>query len=261
MSDPLPYSAIYKKNLSNIMAKLQAGKTLTSAENKVIENSKRESEGMRPDKIDDDLAVEFLCTRKSIERAKRAGCPFDRNDAEIYEWTKKHQNLLKWSKSYEKQHGIKSKIYRTGAEIKTAEQLRDEYLAELNSAKDDGNDDREKVALNAYLKIDKQIREAEAHAKKLGIDKGEVLSRGEVERILRAMFWAGNALCGKYAKQIAQRLSGKEPADIYKILAPTLTALTLFEGMKRLSKCPGDVNLPEWVVECAKTERQQYLKD
>ena len=86
------------------------------------------------------------------------------------------------------------------------------------------------------------------------------MSRGEVERIMRAMFWAGNACCEKFAKQIAQKLSNKEPAQIYDILAPLLTSLTIFEALKKVAKPPGEVNLPDWVVECASTEESQYIE-
>tara|TARA_R110000765_G_scaffold323837_1_gene415439 strand:- start:12 stop:521 length:510 start_codon:yes stop_codon:yes gene_type:complete len=152
------------------------------------------------------------------------------------------------------------KVSKVESADKTAEDLRDEYFAELRESKSEGDQEREKISLDAFLKIDKQIRDSEAHAKKIGIDKGELLSRGEVERILRAMFWAGNACCDKFSKQIAQRLSDKKPAEVHKILKPTLTALTLFEGLKRVAKTPGDVNLPEWVIECSRTEEKQYLK-
>ena len=130
----------------------------------------------------------------------------------------------------------------------------------MQVAKEAGDDSREKTALNAYLRIDKQIRESEAHAKKLGIDRGEMLSRGEVERILKNVIWAGNACASKFSKQIAQRLSEKKPAEVYDILKPTLTALLIFEGMNRLAKTPGDINLPQWAVDCVQDERKSYLK-
>ena len=89
MSKPIPYEAIRKKNLANIMAKLQAGKTLTTAESKIIDADKREAEGLRPDKTDDELAEEFGCVRMSIHRAKKLGVRFDVDDATTYADCKK----------------------------------------------------------------------------------------------------------------------------------------------------------------------------
>jgi len=150
MSKQIPFDAIRKKNLANIMAKAAAGKPLTATESRMLDNEERKAEGLRPKQTDDEIAKEFGCKRVTISRAKKDGCPFDRDDAEVYAWTKKNRQLLKWSKDYEKKHGIKSKIYQSEDETKTPEQLRDEYLAELQVAKSEGNEEREKVALNAY---------------------------------------------------------------------------------------------------------------
>ena len=131
---------------------------------------------------------------------------------------------------------------------------------ELQEAREVGDDAREKIALEYFLKIDKQIRDQEAHNKKLGLDSGETLPRNEVERLLTVWIHGGNACCDKYSKQIAQRLSNKKPAEVHKILKPTLTALLVFEGLKRMAKVPGDVNLPQWFIDCVQTERKFYLK-
>lgn len=259
MTDKIPFDAIRKKNLANIFAKVRDGKPLTATESRTLDNHQREQEGLRKVKTEEELAVEFLCKRVSISRAKKLGVRFDMDDATTYADCKKYRVLTKWCKQYENENGIKPKIYQA-AETKTPEQLRDEYLAELQIAKSDGNEEREKVALNAYLKIDKQIRDTLLDEKKLGIKDGEMLPREEVERILRAVAWSGNACLDKFSKQIAQRLSDKKPAEVHRILKPTLVGLTLFEAMKRVTKTPGEVNLPEWVTACFATEEKQYLK-
>ncbi len=271
MASNSQYDAIERKNIANILAKLKSGKTLTASDHKALDNHKRKDLGLRPKKTESELAKEFNVNRRgSIVRWKKLKAPFEGTDAEMYQWLVDNniRGANEWKKSYrinnpdifpnkvsnktENEHEIET-------ENKTAEQLRDDYLADLHLAKANEDEAREKVALNAYLKIDKQIREAEAHAKKLGIDRGEVLARSEVERILKAVFHAGNACCDKFSKQIAQKISNKNPAEVYEILAPTLTCLTLFEAMKRVTKTPGDINVPEWVIECSKTEEKHYI--
>ena len=144
---------------------------------------------------------------------------------------------------------------------RSLEETRDYYSGQLNAATKSSMVDHELIKFwnDLLLKADESIRKSQAHEKKLGIEKGELLSKPEVERILKSLFWAGNACCDKFAKQISQRLSDKKPAEIYDILAPMLTALTIFGGLKKVAKTPGDVNLPDWVIECSKTEEKHYL--
>ena len=213
-------------------------------------------------KTQEELGEYWHLSRLTLSKYAAKGCDFDGTDAEVAAWLHKHMSrkpLL--TRQAIERHLIKpKKKTKRGGKSKTAEDLRDDYFAELQEAKRGGDLEREKLSLTAYLKIDKQIRETALDEKKLGIDKGEMLAREDVERILKNMFWAGNALCHKFSQQLAQRLSNKEPAEVYEILAPTLTALTIFEGMKRLSKTPGEINLPDWVVDCAKTEQQNYIE-
>ena len=261
-----------QRNVQNIQQKLRDGKTLTASDRKALDNFSRKEEGLRPKRTEVELAKEFGVTRKgSITRWKKLNAPFDGTDEQMYEWLI-HNNIkgaLNWRRKFREANPEKAAKKKAAskrlskardAQIKSAEELRDEYFIELQEAKEAGDDAREKIALDSYLKIDKQIRESEAHNKKLGIDRGEMLARSEVERILRALFNAGNACCCKNSKQLAQRLSDKKPADIYKILAPHLTAMSLFQGLKRVAKTPGDMNLPEWVIECANTEEKQYVE-
>lgn len=221
---------------------------------------------MRPRKFKEPLefhAEKWGVTARTIGNLSERGCDFDASDVAVATWLNKHvkkksKKMREVIESILKPKKKKEQVKKPAD--KTAEDLRDDYFSELQEAKAEGDQEREKISLDAFLKIDKQIRDSEAHAKKIGIDKGELLSRGEVERILCALFWAGNACCDKFSKQIAQRLSDKKPAEIHKILKPTLTALSLFEGLKRVAKTPGDINLPEWVIECSRTEEKQYFK-
>jgi hypothetical protein len=260
-----------RQNIRNIHKKLTDGKTLTASDRRALDNFSRKEEGLRPKMTDAELAKEFGVTlRGSIARWKKLKAPFDGTDEQMYEWII-HNNIKganDWRRKFReanpdkaaKKKAAKKSSKKEKTEIKSAEELRDEYFTELQEAKAAGDDAREKIALDSYLKIDKQIRESEAHNKKLGIDRGEMLARSEVERILRALFNAGNACCCKNAKQLAQRLSDKKPTEIYKILAPHLTAMSLFQGLKRVAKTPGDMNLPEWAIECANTEEKQYVE-
>lgn len=264
------YDLAQHENVANILKKIKEGKTLTASDNKALENYRRKEQGLRPKKTEQELAKEFGVDRVgSIVKWKKRGAPFDGTDAQMYQWMLDHNitGAADWRKQYREANPDqfpKKKTRKKAAkqiDLKTAEELMLEYYQEVIHARDNNDEAREKIALDAYLKIEKQLRDQEAHAKKLGIDKGEMLPKSEVIRILRAAIWAGNACCHKYAKQIAQRLSEKSPAQVYKALAPILSNGLIFEGMKKVTKPPGEVNVPQYVVECFMDEREHYLRD
>lgn len=199
-------------------------------------------------------------TQKTISEWSGKGFPASGTRAEQAAWIS--QNARRKNRATKERLAEFIKAADGDAADISLEAARDFYSRELNAAMQAKVKDSESIKLwtDLLIKSEKCIRESEAHAKKLGVDKGELLSRGEVERILRAVAWSGNACLDKFSKQIAQRLSDKKPAAVHKILKPTLVALTLFEAMKRVAKCPGEVNLPEWCVECFATEEKQYVK-
>jgi len=269
MSTKSQFDSFEEKNIVNIQLKLRDGKTLSASDRRALENFRRKKEGLRPQQTEAELAKEFGVDRRgSIVRWKKLGAPFDGTNAEMYQWMldKDIRGAEEWKKNYRAdnpgQFAKKKVAKKTAKKIatKSAEELRDEYFMELQEAREAGDDAREKIALEYFLKIDKQIRDQEAHNKKLGLDSGETLPRNEVERLLTVWIHGGNACCDKYSKQIAQRLSNKKPAEVHKILKPMLTALLVFEGLKRMAKVPGDVNLPQWFIDCVQTERKFYLK-
>ncbi len=210
-----------------------------------------------------DLSAKWGISQPGVGKYQKAGCNFDAPDEEVATWLNK--NATRKSKNLRAAIAEVLKPDRVdidGIEEKSLEQMADYYSRQLNAATNAAHVDREDVKFwnDLLLKTDESIRRSEAHAKKLGVDKGELLSRGEVERILRAVAWSGNACIDKFSKQIAQRLSDKKPAEVHRILAPLLVSLTLFESMKRMTKTPGDVNLPEWVIEAFKTEEKKFLE-
>ena len=210
-------------------------------------------------------AEKWGTTQKTISLMMNKGCDFDAPDVEVAKWLLEHM-----SKKPRKMMNVINAIIKPATtaapptgETRSLEQMRDYYRDQLDAVTQSDHINTESIKFwnDLLLKTDESIRRSEAHAKKLGIDKGELLSRSEVERIFRAMLWAGNACCDKFAKQIAQRLSNKPPEEIYEMLAPMLTACTLFEGMRKITKPPGECNVPEWLVDCVNQEESQYLDD
>lgn len=144
---------------------------------------------------------------------------------------------------------------------KTLEDFRDYYVDQLNIATQANLADEVKHWNDLLLKTEKCIREAEAHSKKLGIDKGEVITREEVERILASVIYAGNACVRAQIKQIAEVLAAEtSPADIYETLSPAILGGRIFEGFKAVAKSDSEVKLPAWVIACVQSEGENYLE-
>jgi hypothetical protein len=210
-------------------------------------------------------AQKYGCSIPTMKNWLSEGFPDDGGHADL-EWLKTRTRLPAKTKALVAKHLKATQPKRPSkkrkkSEAKTAEELRDEYFAELQTAKDAFDEEREKIALNAYLKIDKQIREAEAHAKKLGLDRGEMLSRDEVCRIVRASTYAGNACIEGTLEQISEKVSAMEtPEQVYNFLKPIILGGRLFAGFSKVAKTPGEVNLPEWLCDIWQTSADDYLK-
>jgi len=200
----------------------------------------------------------------TISNFMRDGCDFSMSDEEVARWLLTHakrKSKLMREAIAKVLESDDIKMVET-AERRSLEDMRDYYSAQLDAATKSSVVDHERIKFwnDLLLKADESIRKSQAHEKKLGIEQGELLQRTEVERILCNVAWTGNSCIDKYSKQIAQRLSNKTPAEVHKVLKPTLVALTLFEAMKKVAKCPGEINLPQWVIDCFATEEKLYIK-
>ena len=210
------------------------------------------------------LSIKWGTSQMTISNFMRDGCDFTMSDEEVARWllthAKRKSKLMREAIAKVLQSDD-IKLTET-AERRSLEDMRDYYSAQLDAATKSSVVDHERIKFwnDLLLKADESIRKSQAHEKKLGIEQGELLQRTEVERILCNVAWTGNSCIDKYSKQIAQRLSNKTPAEVHKVLKPTLVALTLFEAMKKVAKCPGEINLPQWVIDCFATEEKLYIK-
>lgn len=146
-------------------------------------------------------------------------------------------------------------------ESKQLEDFRVYYSEQLSEAMASNNKAAIRFWNDLLLKVDESIRRSEAHSKKLGLETGETIAREEVERILKAVIYAGNACVRSQLKEICQVLASEsDPNKIYQKLAPAILGGRIFEGFKALLKAPGKVQLPEWVVDVMQSEGENYLQ-
>ena len=210
------------------------------------------------------LSLKWGTSQMTISNFMRDGCDFTMSDEDVARWLLTHakrKSKLMREAIAKVLESDDIKMVET-AERRSLEDMRDYYSAQLDAATKSSVVDHERIKFwnDLLLKADESIRKSQAHEKKLGIEQGELLQRSEVERILCNVAYTGNACIDKYSKQIAQRLSNKTPAEVHRVLKPTLVALTLFEAMKKVAKCPGEINLPQWVIDCFATEEKLYIK-
>lgn len=213
------------------------------------------------------IADTFGIGQKMVSRWKQQGAPMDDIQA-LCKWLRlNRQRMPKELKAgierVEKQtsKNVIQNIVVEAEDRKTLEDFRDYYVEQLNVATKADLADEVKHWNDLLLKAEKCIRESEAHIKKLGIEKGEMMPREDIERILAAVVYAGNACVRAQIKEIAEVLAAESsPAKIYEILAPAILGGRIFEGFKALSKSESLVKLPAWVISCVQSEGENYLE-
>jgi len=208
-------------------------------------------------------AEEFGVPENTFRRWLKSGAPYQ-NEAKMITWLNAQQRKTPAVKAWLKARGVKAVPKKSavikGIKAKTAEDFRDHYRKELAKATESNDQDQVKFWSDLFLKQDESIRRSEAHAAKLGIDNGTVLPRTEVERIMRAVFYAGNACVQGQLTSICEQLVGfDDPGDLYHALKPAIVGGRLFSGFDKVMNTKGAPSLPDWVVDCVQLEAKQYI--
>jgi len=261
----IPFDAIRKRNIANILAKVQAGKSLTAAEKRTLDDEEARSSGKRKKRTIAQMAKEYRVSVTTINRWVKAGAPFESDaDMNAYVMKQKHipKEFIKWQieKGFTKFEDEQTSE-DIGDEFESQNKLRDFYFLKLSAAAKRNDQNQIKYWNELLLKTDESIRRTEAHQKKLGLESGETIDRVEVERILGAVIYAGNACVRAQIKQIAEVLAAEtSPAEIYETLSPAILGGRIFEGFKAVAKADSEVKLPGWVIACVQSEGENYLE-
>jgi hypothetical protein len=191
------------------------------------------------------------------------GAPYQ-NEPKMITWlnnlNRKSPEVKAWLKHRGVQPIPKKSAVLSSVKGQTAEDFRDHYRKKLQEATMANDQDQVKFWSDLFLKQDESIRRSEIHAAKLGIDNGTTLPRAEVERILRAVFYAGNGCVNGALTTICEHVAGlSDPGDVYHSLKPAIVGGRLFSGFDKVANIQGAPALPDWVIECVKLEAQQYL--
>tara|TARA_R110000850_G_scaffold200172_1_gene326363 strand:+ start:23 stop:709 length:687 start_codon:yes stop_codon:yes gene_type:complete len=208
-------------------------------------------------------AEEFGVREITFRGWLKKGAPYQ-NEAKMITWLNGLKTKSPEVRAWLKARGVKPTPKKAEASkpkhAKTAEDFRDHYQKELAIATDSNDQDQVKFWSELFLKQDESIRRSEIHAAKLGIDNGTVLPRAEVERILRAVFYASNACVQGQLTSICEQLVGYDnPGDMFHALKPAVVGGRLFSGLDKVMNTAGAPNVPGWVVDCIKLEAKQYL--
>jgi len=212
-------------------------------------------------------AEEFGVSPNTFANWLKRGAPYQ-NEGKMKTWLLNLQRRPKGATAWLKDRGInvatkkrKPKDVKAATQhLKTSEDFRDYYRLKLSGATETNDTDSVKFWSELHLKTDESIRRSEMHSAKLGLDNGTTLPRAEVERILRAVFYAGNACVQGSLTSVSEHLTAIEnPADLYHALKPIIVGGRLFAGFDKVKNTAGAPGLPAWVVDCVKLEAQQYL--
>lgn len=261
----IPFDAIRKRNIANILAKVKAGKSLTAAEQRTLADEEAKANGKREKRTIAQMAKEYRVSVTTINRWIKAGAPFD-SDADMNAYVMKQKHIPKRFAEWQIQKGF-TKIDdeetsdEMGDEFESQGKLRDFYFAKLSAAAKRNDQNQIKYWNELVLKSEESMRRTEAHQKKFDLESGETIDRAEVERILAAVIYKGNACVRAQIKQIAEVLAAEtSPAVIYETLSPAILGGRIFEGFKGISKADSGIKLPGWVVDCVQSEGENYLE-
>ena len=264
MIEKTTFDAIRQKNLANILAKVKAGKPLTAREQQTINDEEAKANGKREKRTIEQMAKEYCVAVRTINRWSKLNAPFE-DDAEMNAFVMKQSNIPKKFINWQIEKGF-TKIDETsdeeiGDEFESQIKLRDFYFGKLSAAARRNDQNQIKYWNELLLKTEESMRRTEAHQKKFDLENGETIDRVEVERIIAAMIYAGNACVRSQIKEIAEWLAAESsPAKIYEMLSPAILGGRIFEGFKALTKSQSQVRLPSWVVDCVQSEGENYLK-
>ena len=211
-------------------------------------------------------AEEFGVSINTFAGWLRKGAPYQ-NEAKMKTWLLNLERKSPGVKKWLAERGAvvtgkkkKADAIKGAEELSSAESFRDHYRMKLDEAIQQNDTDSVKFWNEHYLKIDESIRKTELHAKKLGLEDGTTLARAEVERILRAVFYAGNACTqGVLTTACQQWADIHDPAELYQAIKPVIVGGRLFSGFSKVVTTDGAPKIPDWVMECAQQEAKQYL--
>lgn len=264
MAQDIPFNAIRKRNIANILAKVKAGKPLTASEQRTIDDEEAKANGKREKRTIAQMAKEYCVAVRTINRWVKLDAPFD-DDAAMNAFVMKQTHIPKKFINWQIEKGF-SKINEPGDdeigdEFESQIKLRDFYFGKLSAAARRSDQNQIKYWNELLLKTEESMRRTEAHQKKFDLESGETIDRVEVERILAAIIYAGNACVRSQIKEIAEVLAAESsPAKIYEMLSPAILGGRIFEGFKSLARSDSQVKLPGWVISCVQSEGENYLE-
>lgn len=215
-------------------------------------------------KSQNERAKEIGVSRQTLATWIKKKAPFE-DDHRLAVWLLNQERITvkvrAWcNKIIKKNTPRKNHVAKDKSELKNLEGILDYYMGKLNASVEEGALESIKFWNEHVIKTSESIRRSEAHAAKLGIDNGTTLPRAEVERILRAVLYAGNACVNGSLTMICEHVAGMDdPAQIYDCLKPAIVGGRLFSGFDRVANIKGAPGLPDWVLECVKTTAKDYL--
>lgn len=253
------------KDIERIVEKHALGKRITEKEKLRLREWKRSMDSstpkLREKRTEAEMAEEYNVSRSTIVRWKREGAPFE-DDEKLNIFVASKERPPAGFKKWREAKGFASAVEADdiGKDFESKEKLRDYYFEKLSAAAKQNSVTSVKLWNELLLKTDESIRRSEAHAAKLGIDNGTVMPRAEVERVLRAVFYAGNAcIQGALTAECERLVAYDKPEDLYHALKPLIVGSRLFAGFDKVANIAGAPGIPEWFIECVRQEAEQYL--
>ena len=120
----------------------------------------------------------------------------------------------------------------------------------LSRAIDQGDQSSIRFWNGEFIRLQKAIREEQMHARKMGLDEGQLLSKGEVCRLMWALaFWLCRGVEQDVFALAPKLLSLTFEEEVHSVLDRFFMRKRFLGPLTKAVTCPSGVSLPAWLVD------------
>lgn len=131
----------------------------------------------------------------------------------------------------------------------------------LNNAMKQGGQSSIRFWNSEFIRLQKAIRDQEAHARKMGVDEGSLLSRGDVCRIVWALaFWLMRGIDQDLPSLAPKVLGLTYEEEALDVLDRFFMRTRFLSPLHKAVTCPSGVSLPSWFYDTMKTAVEDFYE-
>lgn len=112
-----------------------------------------------------------------------------------------------------------------------------------------------------FIRLQKAIREEQSHARKMGVDEGQLLSKGEVCRLVWALgFWLCRGIDQDLFALAPKLLNLSFEEEAHAVLDRFFMRARFLAPLTKATTCPSGVTLPVWLVDTIREAVEDFYE-